>query len=490
MNQIVLQRTQRVMLVLAIILLPLTNLPKAVTFSSIGKTASLYPLYFSLLLFLVENFKYRFTIRKSFTIFVSLYILWQIVCLVNGALIYQYYDLIASEQVGVKLKYLIKYAPGIIDEAAAIKIWLVLRESKNIVFQAGILFLIPIQILHLYQQDFERAFKDMRRAVNILICMFGIYSIPEIMFLKFNNANARMILEWINPFLYDVQNLHGWWPPLLWWGQLRSLCAEPSFFGILASFCVPFCWSYLYEKRNVKYILLYVYFIFMLFMTKARTALGIYVGEITLLFISCLYVCNKKYLQTIMIILISSAVAFSVNLLNWKTFSNSTDASMYINNNIISVADPGARSNTARLANVMATIKVGAEHPFFGVGKGFRSAYITDKLPEWSYNNMEVRNWARYLSNEGFLKSGYPILNYYASVFAESGLLGLVFFLLPVFYIFYNALKKRKALKHFNVIITLIVLCGQLAAMLSNTYFLTYPLSLGLALLLVESKGK
>lgn len=486
MNQKLLQKMQRMMLFLTIILLPLSNLPKTVTFSSIGQTASLYPLFFSLFLFIVEYTKYKFVVRKCFVFFVCVYASWQIICVVNGVLIYPYYNLIEVEQAG-KLKYIIEHVPIFIGEENAIKIWSFIRECKNAMLQTAILFVVPCQILHLYSGELKKAFRDIRKAVVVLVCILGIYSIPEIMFLKLDNRFASLILEWLNPLFYDVQSAHGWWPPLLWPGQLRSICTEPSYFGIIATFCIPFCWSYLNESGNIKYVALYIYFIFMLFMTKARTALGIYGGELALLILSCLNYWDKKLLRTIALILVTTAVAFSANLINWRDGST-IDGEEYFNENIASVAEKGARSNTARFANTLATFKVGAEHKIFGVGKGFKDAYITEQLPEWSYNDPEVRNWARYLRTEGISKSGYPTLNYYATAFAESGIFGLGLFLLPVFYVFYSAYKKRRELKSLDAVIVLVVFCGQLAAMLSNTYFLTYPLSLGLALLLTESE--
>lgn len=59
--------------------------------------------------------------------------------------------------------------------------------------------------------------------------------------MKFNNIYAYKLLKIINPYLYDVSVVHGWWPPLIWENQLRSLCTEPSHFGIIVSLIIPFC---------------------------------------------------------------------------------------------------------------------------------------------------------------------------------------------------------------------------------------------------------
>jgi hypothetical protein len=44
------------------------------------------------------------------------------------------------------------------------------------------------------------------------------------------------------------------------------------------------------------------------------------------------------------------------------------------------------RSNLARLASITAQIKVGLQHPVFGVGEGLKDGYINDNLPEWANN--------------------------------------------------------------------------------------------------------
>jgi hypothetical protein len=96
----------------------------------------------------------------------------------------------------------------------------------------------------LYQDKWQQGFREIRKAVLILVLIMCAYSVVEIAFFKMGTILARQILIMaINPFLYDVQSINYWWPPLLWKGQLRSICAEPSFFGIIATFTIPFLFS-------------------------------------------------------------------------------------------------------------------------------------------------------------------------------------------------------------------------------------------------------
>ena len=151
----------------------------------------------------------------------------------------------------------------VIQELTAIKCWLFLRFSKNILLLNNIVFLLCFYIWNLYKDDFTSAFNDVRRAVICLVILMGAYSFIELLWLKFNLPFARAFLETVNPFLYDVVTLNGWWPPLLWETQLRSISREPSFFGIISVMCLPFVWSYLFKKEIKKIVLFGVlYFTF------------------------------------------------------------------------------------------------------------------------------------------------------------------------------------------------------------------------------------
>lgn len=60
---------------------------------------------------------------------------------------------------------------------------------------------------------------------------------------------CRDILRTVNPCIHSIENDGTWWPPLLWGGQLRSVFAEPSYFGIYAAFAMPLLWYKLIETQ-------------------------------------------------------------------------------------------------------------------------------------------------------------------------------------------------------------------------------------------------
>lgn len=51
---------------------------------------------------------------------------------------------------------------------------------------------------------------------------------------------GEAVLREINPHLYEIGHYNGWWPPILWNNGLRSLMEEPSLFGIVSVFLMPF----------------------------------------------------------------------------------------------------------------------------------------------------------------------------------------------------------------------------------------------------------
>ena len=109
--------------------------------------------------------------------------------------------------------------------------------------------------------------------ISVLCC---VYSSIEIFWLWTGNSGCENLLKYINVWLYDPEQANGWWPPLLWYGQARSVFQEPSFLGIGEIFLLPFLWYSTICKRRKLDITLFLCLLLMLFMTNARTALVIY----------------------------------------------------------------------------------------------------------------------------------------------------------------------------------------------------------------------
>lgn len=494
MNNINLNKIERFLFSLLIILIPLNHIPTRFSVPIIGQNAPIYPFLLLMILSLTLHKKNRFTGSVKLLNYFFSSVIIGIAALCHGIFIYSHYDLF---EVSNKLSIVISFFNGKVDVLVAKQIWFLLRMTA-IVLKENILFVgIPFLMITIYGDDWKKAFRDVRRAVIVLVCIFGVYSIPEMIWLKMGSEPAAKVLRLINPYLYDVGSSHGWWPPLEWWGQLRSICPEPSFFGIIGSFAIPFLWSELQESKSIWFAFFYCYYMLMLFLTKARTGLGLFIGEFAL-YSTYIIFFKRKWIKTLAVVILTTIVAFNINLLDWKAIYNQNEnaevavvqngaVEQYINNNVVSVASSNARSNSARRINVLTMLKVGMQYPVLGVGKGLMTTYITENLPAEASEVYEVRNWARYSRIEGVLKSGYPTLNQYVGIFAEEGIVGLIVFLVPIIYILKKMTHKKAILNDFDVVCVLIALIGQLVAMLSNVYMLTYPITLGLMYCIVES---
>ena len=475
-----LHNLEKRLLQLLIIVLPLNGIPQRFNLPGLGEDLVNYVCLLMIIALGYEYIKYRFAISKKAITFFAVFIVWQIICLAGGLITYEYNELLTLDQIS-KLEVILAYASNFgieINELVAIKCWLFLRFIKNILLLNNIVFFVAFYIYHLYQSDFTKAFQDIRKAIVALVVIMGTYSFIELLWLKLDLEFAKRFLEFINPYLYDPKTSHGWWPPLLWKNQLRSICPEPSFFGILSIFCLPFLWSLLFKnKHKILFSLLIFYFTLMIAVTNARTAIILVFAEIICLGIWLLIARSKIILKNFVIILSISALAFGANLINFKQLTNEQNtqntvvaAEKYLQNNVASVTNVKARSNSARLANLVANLEVIKQHPIFGVGNGLKDAYLDSNLPEFAHTNNEVKNWSRYMHNEGVLKSGYPALNKYADIAVQNGLFGLLLYFLPLLYILQRLYKNKKLiLKDGSTIVVIIAMIALLGAMMSNS---------------------
>ena len=474
-----LHNLERRLLQLMIIVLPLNAIPQRFSLPGLGGDLVNYVCLLMIIALGYEYVKYRFSISKKAITFFAVFIAWQIICLAVGLITYEYNELLTLDQIS-KLEVILNYVSNFgieINELAAIKSWLFLRSIKNILFINNLVFFVAFYIYHLYQNDFTKVFQDIRKAVVVLVVIMGTYSFIELLWLKLDLDFARSFLEFTNPYLYDPKTSHGWHPPLLWKNQLRSICTEPSFFGTISIFCLPLLWSLLYERKNkILSCLLIFYFTLMIAATNSRTAIILVFAEIICFGIWLLIARSKIILKNFVIILCISVLAFGVNLINFKQLTNERNtqntfvaAEKYLQNNVVSITNVKARSNSARLANLVANLKVIKQHPILGVGNGLKDAYIDSNLPEFAYTNNEVKSWSRYMHNEGVLKSGYPALNKYADIAVQNGLFGLLLYFLPLLYILQRLYKNKSLIsKNYNTVMLIIAMIALLGAMMNG----------------------
>ncbi len=480
----------------AIFSLIFDNIPKLLQLTTIssGNSSKLswYFLFALLLLFIYQGYKHRFSLEKGDIRCLSYICLLVSVLLISnvwGLLSYPYYNEILSgpsnqiEKLPGVLVFLNSHGISI-DQKHLTMLWICVRAIKGIILTTLYTFGFAFVLYQFFKKNADFYYHLTTKAVlagTVLLCL---YSIVEILYLA-GSDGATYILTIINPMIHPIAEDHGWWPPLLWKSQLRSLFSEPSRMGNYLAFAMPFLWGkyLLSTKKPIGLLTLITFYTFMIFLTKARTAVAMYWGILFLLFLGVLYIHKrnlvKKFLCICGITLFSLALSIGfINLAMQKgTDNQKMTVSSYMEDNVGSLGSSNKRSNGARYALIRANIATGLEHPLFGVGNVLGSAYTVHHFNDADLANGEVHMWVTDYEEQGPLKYGLDAMNEYISRFAENGVLGLLIFIFPFIYVCIKLLKILRITQGFDqikVLVTMISLIGSAIAGCNGSLTLLY----------------
>lgn len=426
------------------------NIPKVIEMNflggSVGNKLVFYPLFIGFIYTIYCQYKYKNVLLNldKFIKFIAVYLVITFISLTIGLYKYPYYDLVINGPV-IQIEKLPKVIAILdtfdinIDQKVLIAFWMIARVVKGLLFEIIYTLGGAYMIYCWYYDNWKTAFNIMLKAVlATFIFIFG-YSVIEIFYLA-GNQNAKEILEIITPYIHIVKSDGTWWPPLLWKSQLRSLFAEPSYYGIYCAFAMPILWHVTFNcekiinKVTISFCL--VFFTFCLFLTQARTAVALFAGEFVIFSVIMFYLHQKNLLRKFVNIVICIILAFIssnyfiTNLLVDNRYKIQS-AGEYIESNLTSLTSTKQRSNNSRYSIMLTDLKIGLDNPLLGVGTGLRNGYVQDYLPEMAKNNGEVKIWIKNQQEKGIMRSGFPKLGEYTSRFAETGVLGLAIFLMP-----------------------------------------------------------
>lgn len=442
------------------------NIPKALQMSfwggPIGDKLVFYLVFFGLCYTLLCEWKYKNVLvkKKELGMFLFVYIGVTFLSLVFGLACYPFFDDILNGPIAQieklpKVLQLLQNNNITIKVDTLLPLWMVARMVKSFFLEILYTFVSAYMFYCWYRNSWCDAFRILIRAVLCSIFIIYIYSFFfEVPYLA-GSETCKSILEVVNPFIHSIKDEGKWWPPLLWNGQLRSVFAEPSYFGIYTAFTMPFLWYIVYKDRKVIGVSIIFLLSFLLFLTKARTGFMLLLGEIALLMLFLIiFERNRDFLKKTSSVVLCILLSFLGSNLFMSTFinkkSNTTEANItttmteYIDSNAASLANPDKRSNRARYSIMEADFRIGLDHPILGVGRGLRNGYIPHYLSEKGKQNGEVKMWLEYREKLGILKSGFPSLGEYTVRFGETGILGLLLFLAPVLFLFFSMIKKIK----------------------------------------------
>lgn len=447
-----------------------------------------YPMFIGVIYTLYCQYKFKnifvkFDIFKKFTF---IYFGWICVSLILGLYNYPYYDLILNNlsNQSPKLITILNFFDKFnifIEEKFGLVIWMIIRAFKTILFEFLYTFCMSYVIYCWYHNNWKTAFEILIKALLASAFVVILYSTFEIFY--FTGAEwAKDILITITPYFHAINipgTAYGNWPPLLPPGiQLRSIFAEPSYFGIYSSFLLPFIWYNISNNNNknkIGYILILFSLCFCLFLTQSRTAIGLLIGEIILFLILTIYNNNFSMLENFMIISFVILLSFLLsnsfinNCIDEKLNKNiNITSSEYIDRNFLSLLSEDRRSNSARYAYIKSAFRIGKDNKLFGVGSGLTSPYMTDYFTWNERNVFEVKLRIDKQIEEGIFVAHMPILCEYIKKFAEIGVLGTIIYFMPLIYLIMKLYKKMKERQEY--IFFFISLLGIMASGISHDF--------------------
>ena len=492
------------------------NIPKIIQMNFLGgflgNKLSFYPIFIGLVYTSYCQYKYKniFVNFDKFLKFILVYLIIILISLIIGLHNYPYYNLVLNGPVTQieKLPKLIAFFDNIginANEQIVTALWMFARTIKSCIFEVFYGFGGAYMIYCWYHDNWDIAFKILTKAVLLGLIFIFSYSVIEIFYLAENKIAEKIIIK-ITPYFHIIKADGTWHPPLLWPGKLRSIFSESSHYGIYFAFAMPILWYVFFMVKNNIFKIFaainFTIFTFGLFLTQARTAVALFLGEILLLGIFLMILKKRKNFLTFIVVLLCSIFAFGVsnifitryippkavvtakitnniikeknrtekkgnNIIDKKKKENNQSLSAgkkiiknkendiskenllnqkqindYFEKNLFSLISLNKRSNGARYSVMIADFKIGLNNPLLGVGKELRNAYIPEYLPEISKNNAEVKMWLKNQQRKGILRSGFPKLGEYTSRFAETGLIGLTFFLIPPMILLYKLYHK------------------------------------------------
>ena len=465
------QKIRDLLFFLIVFTLIFNSIPRPIQLNFIGGPAGgklcVYPLLVGFLYSFWCQYKYGgvFCDAKKFLKYIAVYIAVILFSTVVGLIVYPYYDLVLNGPVDQieKLPRVLDFlhAHGIdVDAKPLMQMWIVVRQVKSVFMEAFWLFGGAYLIYCWYRTNKKRALEILLKGTLCSFAVLFLYGCVETAYLAGNNRAAE-ILKAVNPYLHPIVINHGWWPPLLWPGQMRLVFTEPSNLGNYVAFMLPVLWGgiLLNEKKPMLYTGLFATTVitFCVGLSRSRTAYAMLAGMIVLLFLLIVIGKQWRFFKKYALILccvgigFGAFVGFTEAQIVEKTgvkVESSLVVKKALENNLGSLAAGNKRSNEARYALIKSHMRTGLQHPILGVGSGLTSVFTEKNFTKEEAKNREVADWIRYQRERGPFARGYGIpgaMNEYVNHFSTSGILGLGVFLSPFLYIMFSLFKRMRA---------------------------------------------
>lgn len=304
------------------------------------------------------------------------------------------------------------------------------------------------------------------------------YSVLELLSYVLNNNFSQLLLDYLDIILHARRGVD-----YLDINRVRGLSFEPSYYGVYLATILPFIISkYLISKSKIYYRLLIFFIIICVIFSQSRTAyVAILIEFIVFFYLKNKYTLQKNYFSNIMIMMSTIVIIIILLSINVDNVVLSTYQSLF---------DQSVSSNIIRFGAQHAGFLLATNYFFFGVGPGMSGAYVHNYYPDYMFLSEEIDNWI----TSGLTDLSAPTFGYFSTLAAEVGILGLIFFMIPL------TIICKKVLMHIKVtslddpknsIYGIAILTSILGLFLSSfglngTTYLGYWILLSLALLYIR----
>ena len=308
--------------------------------------------------------------------------------------------------------------------------------------------IIPITFYNGFKRiNVNKTFRLIRRIVFASLIIVLIYSIIEILIVKFNMVYLKKpLLNLFDYFPFTEAKTD------MRLRRISSVTFEPPALGTYLLSIAGWMFSYiLTEKKALKYLPILIV-LFLGFMSGSRAAFFTIIIQFIIAILLLLKSKNATNNLYRILIGLSTIFILTIGYFNKPIFD-------YIKKEINSFKlddSTHSLSNKSRFGIQQAMFNVFLENPILGTGYGLQAFESRKKYPTWAKkNNWEFR--LKYLNqNDKRFPPGY---NMYLRILSETGLIGFLIFGLIILQIFlwcYNNLKSDNSTIAFIVLISMI----------------------------------
>lgn len=338
---------------------------------------------------------------------------------------------------------------------------------------SSLIFLI-LYINVLIKMELKEILYKIRKVFLCSLIVASVYGFFEILFSLLGYRIFYKVLELFNyfPFL-EI----GHFQP----GRISSICYEPPFLAIYLITISGWMFSYILTSKKITKFLPAIAVLVLTYFSGSRT--GLIVIFFQLFIFSIFLYKDRRFKKYIVNFFIGFILIFSVLMVFngekvIKSVGEKVDSLDFKKNLTKSV------SNQSRFGMQYAAVQVFLENPIAGVGFGQQSYHSRTHYPTWATrDNYEFELFYKNKKEKAF-PPGY---NIYTRLLAETGLIGIVCFLIILYFSLNEIrllMKSAKDEEKTLLIILLISLTGLYINWFQIDTFRIYGIWLGLAILI------